>query len=414
LRISGTDQRVVIIGAGHAGVQAAASLRDEGYDGAIHLLDGQAELPYQRPPLSKAFLKGETTHERIILRSEQFYLDQKIDLQTGVFVEKIEPHERKVKFNSGKSLSYSKLILATGAKPREMPVEGHHLKGIFTLRDVRDAEAIKTELQRAQDIIVIGAGFIGLEFAATAAAKGAKVTVVEMQDRVMSRAISPTMSATFLDKHKSLGTTFKFGSAVEKYIGKKGHVTAVQLSNGERLQAQLVVVGIGVLAKDRLGINAGLAVQNGLIVDGHLQTNNPDVFAIGDNNTHPNPYFSDRLRLESVQNAVDQAKHVARIITGKTQAFRSLPWFWSDQADYKLQIVGVAKSLSHQIVRGNPESGAFSIFGFENGLLRVVESLNKPADHMIARRLIEAGLSPSLDQAEDVSFDLKSLIAKPA
>jgi 3-phenylpropionate/trans-cinnamate dioxygenase ferredoxin reductase component len=413
LLISKVDQRVVIIGAGHAGVQAAASLRDEGYDGAVHLLDAQTELPYQRPPLSKTFLKGETTHERIILRSEQFYIDQKIDLQTGVFVEKIEPLERKVRFKSGKSLTYSKLILATGAKPREMLVEGHNLKGIFSLRDVRDAQAIKTALESAQDIVVIGAGFIGLEFAATAAAKAAKVTVIEMQDRVMARAISPAMSHAFQDKHQSLGITFQFNSTVEKYVSEKDHVTAVQLSTGERFKAQLVVVGIGVVAKDRLALDAGLEIKNGLVVDEHLQTNSPNIFAVGDNNAHPNHHFGDRLRLESVQNAVDQAKHVASVIAGKTHPFRSLPWFWSDQADYKLQIVGVAKSLSHQIVRGDPEGGAFSILGFEGTKLRVVESLNKPADHMIARRLIEAGLSPSLDQAADVSFDLKSLLVKP-
>jgi 3-phenylpropionate/trans-cinnamate dioxygenase ferredoxin reductase component len=414
LLISRLKQPIVIIGAGHAGVQAAASLRDEGYDGGIHLLDAQSRLPYQRPPLSKAFLKGETTHERIILRSEQFYTDQKIDLETGVLVEKIEPLERKVRFKSGKFLSYSKLILATGAKSREMNVEGHNLKGIFALRNLADAQAIKFALEGAKEIIVIGAGFIGLEFAATAAVTGAKVTVVEMQDRVMSRAISPAMAAAFQGKHRSLGVTFEFRTGVEKYIGEKGRVTAVQLSSGKQLNAQLVVAGIGVLAKDRLAVDAGLTVQNGILVDEHLRSSNSAIFAIGDNNAHPNPYFGDSLRLESVQNAVDQAKHVARIITGKTQTFRALPWFWSDQADYKLQIVGVAKNLSHQIVRGDLESGAFSIFGFEKGRLRVVESLSKLADHMMARRLIEAGLSPTVEQAADVDFDLKSLIARPA
>jgi 3-phenylpropionate/trans-cinnamate dioxygenase ferredoxin reductase component len=404
---------VVIIGAGHAGVQAAASLRDEGFDGAITLIEGQDGLPYQRPPLSKAFLKGETSLERIILRSEQFYREQKIDLRPNSFVQTIEPAERKVKLKSGHSLAYSKLILATGARSRELSVEGHHLAGVMALRDVKDAEAIKTALQTAQDIVVIGAGFIGLEFATVAAAQGAKVTVVEMQHRVMARAISSKMSAAFLAKHQNLGVSFKFGVGLQRCVGSKGHVTSVELTDGSSIKAKLVVVGIGVLAKDRLAVQAGLDVNNGILVDETLKSSNPDIFAIGDNNAHPNAYFGDRLRLESVQNAVDQGKHVATIITGKSQPYKALPWFWSDQADYKLQIVGVAQSISEQIIRGDAASGAFSIFGFSNGKLSAVESLNRPGDHMVARRLIEGEISLTPTQAADASFDLKGLLTKP-
>jgi 3-phenylpropionate/trans-cinnamate dioxygenase ferredoxin reductase component len=404
---------IVIVGAGHAGVQAAASLRDDGFDGAITLLDSQAVLPYQRPPLSKAFIKGETTQERIVLRSEQFYQEQEINLELGTFVEAIEPAEHKLKLGSGKSIAYSELILATGARARDMTVEGHQLSGIFSLRDLKDAEAIKTALETARDIVVIGAGFIGLEFAAVAAAKGANVTVVEMQQRVMARAISSKMSAAFADKHQSLGVNLKFGFGLLRCIGEKGRVSAVELSDGSQLKAQLVVVGIGVLAKDRLAVQAGLDVNNGIVVDAELRSSIPDIFAIGDNNAHPNVYFGDRLRLESVQNAVDQAKHVASVITGKAHAYRALPWFWSDQADYKLQIAGVSKMLDESVVRGDPTSGAFSILGFAGGKLQVVESLNRPADHMVARRLIDASMSPSVAQAADTAFDLKSLLTKP-
>jgi 3-phenylpropionate/trans-cinnamate dioxygenase ferredoxin reductase component len=405
-------KRIVILGAGHAGVQAAASLRDAGQDGSIMLVDAQKVLPYQRPPLSKAFLKGDTTPDRIILRSEQFYKEQRIDLQLDSFAEHVDPVQRRIKLRSGSILDFDTLILATGARPRSLKVEGYGLKGVLTLRDLTDAQALKALLPKAQDIVVIGAGFIGLEFAAVAAASGAKVTVVETQSRVMARAISPVMSAAFEARHRQLGITFRFGATVEKLIGSRGKIAGVELMDGTSLKAQLVLVGIGVLAKDRLAVEAGLVTENGILVDSHLCTSHPAIFAVGDNNTHPNPFFGDLLRLESVQNAVDQAKHLASRLVGGTTDYRALPWFWTDQSDYKLQIAGVSKEISEYVIRGDSGTGAFSVFCFRGDRLAVVESLNKPGEHMIARRLIDSSIGLTHAEAADTSFDLKALLAK--
>ncbi|MFM9976168.1 MAG: NAD(P)/FAD-dependent oxidoreductase, partial [Beijerinckiaceae bacterium] len=381
-------RQIVILGAGHAGVNAAAALRDEGFDGNIRLLDAQKMLPYQRPPLSKAFLKGETTAARMVLRAEQFYGEQRIDLVLGASVQAILPAERRVELASGELLSYDALILATGARARPFPVVGQDLAGVMSLRDLADAEELLLRMKAARHIVVIGAGFIGLECAATAAASGADVTIIEMQSRVMARAISPEMSAAFEAKHHALGARLMFQTGVRALIGNNGHIAEVELSDGVRLKADLVVVGIGVLAEDRLATQAGLAIENGIVVDEHLATSSPEIFAIGDNNSHPNPFFGGRLRLESVQNAVDQAKCLARNLTGKPESYHAIPWFWSDQADFKLQIAGVSARLNRHVVRGDREGGAFSVLGFEGERLAVVESLNRPADHMSARRLI--------------------------
>jgi 3-phenylpropionate/trans-cinnamate dioxygenase ferredoxin reductase component len=404
-------RQVVILGAGHAGVQAAASLRDEGFDGDIRLIDAQTALPYQRPPLSKAFLKDETTAERLILRAEQFYTEHRIDLLLGESATAIEPALRRVMLASGATLAYDALILATGARARPFPVEGHDLAGVLSLRDLADAEALQAHMAKAQRIIVIGAGFIGLECAATAALRGAHVTVVEMQERVMARAISPAMSAAFEAKHRSLGATLLFGTGVRALIGAAGHVVEVELSDGRRLRADLVLLGIGVLAEDRLATAAGLGVDNGIVVDAHLASSDPAIFAIGDNNSHPNAFFGGRLRLESVQNALDQAKCLARNLTGKPEVYRAVPWFWSDQADFKLQIAGVSKGTDRHVIRGDQSGGAFSVLGFEGERLAVVESLNRPADHMIARRLIAEGRGPTPAEAADPAFDLRALVS---
>ena len=410
-------RQVVIVGAGHAGVQAAASLRDEGFDGAIRLIDAQTALPYQRPPLSKAFLKGETTAERLILRAEQFYAEQRIELLLGEPVAAILPAERRVRLASGTLVAYDALILATGARARPFPVAGHDLAGVLSLRDLADAEALKQRMAEARHIVVIGAGFIGLECAATAAAQGADVTIIEMQDRVMARAISPAMSAAFEAKHRSLGARFLFQTGVRALLGQAGRVTEVELSDGRRIKADLVLLGIGILAEDGLAAEAGLAIDNGIVVDAHLASSDPAIVAIGDNNSHPNPFFGGRLRLESVQNALDQAKCVARNLTGKPEAYHAVPWFWSDQSDFKLQIAGVSRGVDHHVVRGDRDSGTFSVFGFEGERLAVVESLNRPADHMIARKLIAEGKciaegrGPSRAEAADPAFDLRALLA---
>jgi 3-phenylpropionate/trans-cinnamate dioxygenase ferredoxin reductase component len=407
-------RQIVIIGAGHAGVQTAASLRDEGFDGAIRLIDAGTALPYQRPPLSKAFLKGETTKDSIVLRGEAFYREKMIDLVLGENVASIDRHTKCIALHSGSTLTYDHLVLATGARARELPITGANLAGVHSLRDLADAERIKEEVGKARHAVVIGAGFIGLEFAAVAATLGVAVTVLEAQPRVMMRAISGAMSEAFQAKHRALGVTLLLGTGVTALHGKAGRVTSVETTTGQILLADMVIIGIGVLAEDRLAQEAGLALDNGILVDAHLATSDPGILAVGDNNNHHNPFFGGRMRLESVQNAIDQAKCAARNLTGKAETYRAIPWFWSDQADLKLQIAGVSRGLTRHVLRGDAESGAFSVYGFEGERLAVVESVNRPADHMMARRLIGDGISPTPEQAADTSFDLKALAARSA
>ncbi len=407
-------RQIVIIGAGHAGVQTAAALRDEGFDGAIRLIDAGTDLPYQRPPLSKAFLKGESSKDSIVLRGEGFYREKSIDLMLGEAVTAIDRSAKRVALQSGSLLPYDHLVLATGARARALPIAGTDLNGVHSLRDLADAERIKGDVEKARSVVVIGAGFIGLEFAAVAAKLGVAVTVLETQPRVMMRAISAAMSAAFQAKHRALGVTLLLDTGVAALHGNAGRVTGVETSKGQILSADLVIIGIGVLAEDRLAKAAGLAIDNGILVDTHLTTSDPAILAVGDNNSHPNPYFGARVRLESVQNAVDQAKCVARNLTGKPESYRAIPWFWSDQADLKLQIAGVSAALTKQVLRGDSASGAFSVYGFDGELLKVVESVNKPADHMLARRLISQGISPTPDQVADTGFDLKALATRAA
>ncbi len=402
------NRECVIVGAGHAGVQAASSLREEGYDGRIRLLDAQTALPYQRPPLSKAFMKGETDAGNIVLRGEAFYGEHAIDLVQGALVASIDRADRRVTLSDGATLAYDALILATGARARPLPVQGADLGGIFVLRDMADALRIKAAMADAERIAVIGGGFIGLEFAAVAAGYAKRVTVVEAMPRVMARAVSEQVSLAFQHRHTDLGVALKLGVGVQGFTGSDGRVSGVTLGDGSVIACDIAVVGIGVLAEDRLAAAVGLARANGVVVNRRMQTSDPSIFAVGDMTSHQNPFFGGALRLESVQNAVDQAKVAAKALSGKDAEYRAVPWFWSDQADLKLQIAGVAPAIDRTVVRGDAASGAFSVFGYSGGRLRVVESINRPADHMLARRLIGEGRGPSPDEAADTSFDLKA------
>ena len=404
----GGSAGIVIVGAGHGGVQAAASLREEGYAGPITLISDDPNAPYQRPPLSKAFIKGEATAESLILRGPAYYPEKQIDLRLGESVREIDCAARIARLTSGASLAYEHLILATGAIARPATFSGAELEGVLALRDMNDAAQLKARLEGAAHVVVIGAGFIGLEFAATAAAKGADVQVVEVAPRVMGRAVSQTISDFYADAHRGFGVKLHLGAGVLSIEGAGGRVTGVHLSDGRHLPADLVLVGIGILANEALAASAGLAVDNGVVVDEALTTSDPHVSAIGDCCAHPNPYAGRRFRLESVQNATDQARVVARKLTGKAARYDALPWFWSDQGDLKLQIAGLNMGCDLFVTRGDIASRSFSVFGFSGGRLRVVESVNRAADHMIARRLIAAGAALSPEEAADPAFDLKA------
>lgn len=409
----GAEAGIVIVGAGHGGVQAAASLREEGYAGPITLVSEDAHAPYQRPPLSKAFIKGEATADSLILRGPAYYSEKGIDLRLGEAVTEIDCATQRAELASGASLAYDHLILATGAVARPAAFPGADLKGVFALRDIDDATRLKAGLEGAAHVVVIGAGFIGLEFAATAAAKGGEVQVVEVTPRVMGRAVSQTISDFYADAHRGFGVKLHLGVGVASIEGAEGRAVAVHLTDGRRLPADLVLVGIGILANERLAAAAGLAVENGVVVDEAMTTSDPHVSAIGDCCAHPNAYAGRRFRLESVQNATDQARVVARKLVGKEARYDALPWFWSDQGDLKLQIAGLNMDCDTFVTRGDPASRAFSVFGFSGGKLRVVESVNRAADHMIARRLIASGVALSPEEAADAAFDLKARAMPP-
>ena len=406
-----SDSSIVIVGAGHAGVQAAASLREEGFAESIKLLSAEAHLPYQRPPLSKAFLKGALEADGLPLRAAQFYQDKGVDLMLGEEAILIDRSACRVELASGRRLDYGHLVLATGARQRPLVVPGVDLEGVLVLRGLTDARGLRERLGAARRIVVVGAGFIGLEIAATATSLGGEVTIVEVSPRPLGRAVSPATSAFFKEAHQAFGARMMLGVGIAALRGQDGHVNAVELSDGAIVPADLAIIGIGVLPEDRLARRSGLACDNGIIVNEHLETSDSLISAIGDCAIFPCPLVGFPIRLESVQNAVDQARSVARRIVGKPEPYAALPWFWSDQGDLKLQIVGLSHGCDEWVVRGDPQSRAFSVFGFRAGELAAVETVNRPGDHMAARRIIAAKLPLSPEQAGSLDFDLRKLAA---
>jgi len=398
---------VVIAGAGHAGVQAAASLREDGFDGEIVLISDEKDLPYQRPPLSKAFLKGEMDIHGLPLRGEAYFRDQRIDLRLGVSAMRIDRTAQRVETSDGKTIGYGHLILATGARRRRLEAPGAELPGVFYLRTIADATRIRERLAPGRGVVVIGAGFIGLEIAATAANLGADVTVVEIA-RPMGRAVSTVMSDFFLKAHAGFGAKVRIGRGLTAITGA-GKAEAVALTDGEVLPAELVIVGVGVAAEDQLARDCGLECMNGVVVDAHLQTSDPAISAIGDCADFPHAALGFRTRLESIQNAVDQAKCVASRLVGKPMPYDALAWFWSDQGDLKLMIAGLPHGVDTWVVRGDPAARAFSTFGFRDGRLAVVESVNRAADHAAAKRIIGTPKILTPEDAANPAFDLRAL-----
>ena len=398
---------VVIVGAGHAGVQAAASLREEGFQGEIILLSAEKDPPYQRPPLSKAFLKGEMDIHGLPLRAEAHFRDQRIDLRLGVSATRIDRDARRVELSDGATIGYGHLILATGARQRRLDAPGVDLPGVFALRDIADATAIRERLNAKPKVVIIGAGFIGLEIAATALSVGAEATVVEVA-RPMGRAVSPIMSDFFLKEHGAFGARFRLGVGVAAIKGRE-RAEAVILTDGEGLSADMVVVGIGVVAEDALARAAGLECDNGIVVDEFLLTSDPAISAIGDCAHFPHASLGFRTRLELVQNAVDQGRSVAARLAGKPKPYNELAWFWSDQGDLKLMIAGLAHGVEEWVVRGDPATRAFSTFGFRDGKLAVVELVNRAGDHAAAKRIIGTSKTLTPQEAADPAFDLRGL-----
>ena len=403
---------VVITGASHAGVQAAASLRQAGWQEPIVLLSAETDHPYHRPPLSKAYLSGDKDEAQLLLRAPAFYEDQGIELRLGEPALSVDAAARSVVTPTGR-LGYDKLVLATGSKARTLSLPGADAAGIFTLRSMADARALRAAMLEAGNVVVIGGGFIGLEFASTAIKHGKAVTVLEAQPRLLTRSLPSVVGDFIRDYHLGKGVVFRFGDTVEGFDVVDGRVAGVRLKDGVRLPADLVLVGVGGAAEMAFARDLGLDVAaGGIAVDAHGATSVPDVYAIGDVAGFHNAYSSAPMRLESVQNAVDQARAAAARITGGDSPLVAVPWFWTDQYDLKVQMAGLARPGTASVVRGDPSSGAFSVLEMDGNRLVAAYTVNRAADHMAARKLI--GERRELDPSKIADVDtplMKTVLA---
>ena len=411
---------IVIIGAGQAGVQTAEALRTGGFEGAITLLGDEPYGPYHRPPLSKAWLAGEMDSAQLVMRAPEVLARKNITLRTGVAVARIDRAARQVHLADGSALPYTGLVLATGATPRRLPLPGGAAHGVFALRSRDDASAIAERmavcLEKQLPVIVVGGGFIGLEVAATASKKGLSVTVLEAAPRLLGRVLAPVLSDWYAQLHRSHGVALVLDvhiAALE--TDTTNTVTGVRLADGSVYPAGLVVVGIGVAANDQLALAAGLACDRGIVVDACGRTSDPSIVAAGDC-TARRLADGSLLRLESVQNATEQGKSAAAALLGIEKPFTATPWFWSDQYDKKLQMAGLSMDADQWAVRGDMghvgDAGSFSVYHFKGERLLAVDSVNASKDHLQARKLIDAGVSPTPAQVADPGFDLAAWLAR--
>jgi len=403
------SETVVIVGAGHGAGQVVATLKQKKFAGNIVMLGDEPYLPYQRPPLSKKFLAGEMPPERLYFKPESFYEDPRIDIRLETRVETIDRSARKVTTSDGDAFAYDKLILATGSRVRKIAVPGAGLPGIHYLRSIADVEAIRKDMSRSKSVVIIGAGYIGLEVAAVCRLNGLDVTVVEMEDRVMSRVVSPNVSDYYQLEHASQGVKLLLSTRLAAFDGKR-RVKQVVTDDEQRISADFVVVGVGILPNDDIAAEAGLEVDNGIVVDDHCRTNDSSIFAIGDCTSHPNDIYGQRLRLESVHNALEQAKTAASNICGEESHYCQVPWFWSDQYGLKLQIAGLSQGYDDVVLRGDPSGGSFACFYLRDGVLIAVDAVNSPREFMQSKPLIAQRSKIDVEKLADAEVALKDLV----
>lgn len=405
-----TGDGVVIVGAGQAGVGVAAALREQGFTGRIAIVGKELHPPYERPPLSKAYLAAAALDETHLgLRTTTWYDEHHIALHLGREVHEIDRRAAVVTLDDGDQLPYDHLVLATGTRARTLPLEGAELDGVLVLRGLDDARDLRRHLERARTVLTIGAGFIGLEVAAAAHHRGVHPVVVDVASRVMERAVTPTTSAYFVEAHRAWGTEVLLETGIDALHGRHGLVSSAVLSTGARVSVDLVVIAVGVVPDIALAADAGLQTDDGIVVDQHLLTSDPTISAVGDCARFPEPISARMARLESVQAATDHARCVAARIAGNPAPYGAVPWFWTHQGHLKLQIAGLGGDIDAEVVRGELHTKKFSVFGFRGDQLATVESTNRPADHVAARRLLAAGQGPTPEQIADPDLDLKSL-----
>ena len=397
---------IIIVGGGHAAGQAAASLRQEGFEGQITVIGDEPHIPYQRPPLSKQYLAGEQGLDRVYLRPDKFYADKGVAVQSGVRVEAIDCAARTVTTSEGQALAYDGLLLATGSLVRRLNLPGGELDGVHYLRNIADADAIKADMASGKTAVVVGGGYIGLEVAAVCVAAGLEVHVLEMEQRVLQRVTTPAMSAFYRGLHEGRGVQIHTSAQVTGFLGDS-RVTAVQC--GERsFPADLAVVGIGILPAPALAEAAGLDCDDGILVDERCRTSDPNIYAAGDCTNHPNPLLGRRLRLESVPNAMEQARVAAANMCGKKRDYAAVPWFWSDQYELKLQMVGFSADGEEEVLRGDMAANRFAVFYLKDGAVVAADAVNSPKEFMLCRRLI--GQKVDAAALANPETDLKSLL----
>ena len=397
---------ILIVGGGHAAGQGAASLRQSGYDGELIVVCDEPHIPYQRPPLSKQYLAGEHGLDRVYLRPEAFYRSKAIELRSGTHVAGIDVKAKVLVLEDASTLAYDKLLLATGSRVRKLDLPGGALSGVHYLRNIADADNIKADMAPGRRVTIVGGGYIGLEVASVAVQAGLSVTVLEMEDRILKRVASAEMSAFYHALHTDAGVDIRTGASAQHFTGTE-RVEQVVCADGTEVPSDLVIVGVGVAPNIELAQSSGLACGNGILVDEHCATSVPDIYAAGDCTNHPNPILERRLRLESVPNAMEQSRIAAANMAGQDRVYASVPWFWSDQYDLKLQMVGFSTDGDSHVVRGDPDARKFVVFYLKDDVLIAADAVNAPREFMTCRQLV--GTRVDTRQLADPVIDLKQL-----
>ena len=407
-----TEERVVIVGASHGGAATAVALRQAGWMGEIVLIGDEPVLPYHRPPLSKAWLKKEADAQSLIIRTSAFFATAAVEVRLSQPVLAIDPAARRLRLAAG-DLEYDRLILATGCRARPLTVVGAGLSGVMALRTAADADLLQAALQPGRRLVIIGGGYIGLEVAASARSLGCTVVVVEREERLLARVACPALSHYFEALHRSHGVDFRFGTGASQLVGVNGHVRAVCLTDGSELECDVVLVGVGAIPNVELAQAAGLTIDDGVVVDLDARTSDPSIYAVGDVTRRPMPFYEDRMwRLESVPNAIEQARQAALHICAKPRPSPEVPWFWSDQYETKLQLAGLPFDTTERVVRGNIDSGSFAVFHIdEQSRIRSVEAVNAPAEFMVGKQLIQRGEPVETELLRDANVPMKALLS---
>lgn len=404
------SERVVVVGAGHAAGQFAARVRAEGFEGEVVLLGDEGQVPYQRPPLSKAYLAGEVELDRVLLRKPSFYEEQNVSVRLNCHVAAVDREALTVTLDDDETLSFTHLVFATGARVRRLPLPGVALPGVHYIRTLADSGGLRAALTAGASMVVIGGGYIGLEAAAIGAKAGMQVTVLEAQSRILARVSPPQIAEHIASVHASHGVNIRTEVAVASIEGEE-KASAVVLVDGERIEADVVVVGIGVSPCTEVAADAGLEVDDGIVVDAQGRTNDPHIWAIGDCTRHPSRIYGRNVRLESVHNAMSQAKVVAANVAGKSATYDEVPWFWSDQYDMKLQIAGLGEGADNVVVRGDAASGNFTVFSMRGDVVLAADSINAMRDHMECRKLAASGKAIDRVRLADSGVPLKEISA---